>query len=244
MPIRAVLFDKDGTLLDYRRTWIPINRDVAHFAAGGDMGLAAALLADGGHDPVSDHIMPGSVLAAGTHDEVAEVFAARLGGRTPPDLAANIERLFREGGGRHSALIDGVIELLDRLQAGGMSLGVASNDSPGGVHASLGRHVGLLDRFDFLCGCDSGFGIKPEPGMVHEFCRSISVEPGDIAVVGDAVHDLEMGRRAGVGLRVGVLGGTSPREVLHAHADVVLDRIADLADVLRSAPLTGDQTVS
>jgi phosphoglycolate phosphatase-like HAD superfamily hydrolase len=35
-----VLFDKDGTLLDYRRTWEPINREAATLAAGGDPVLA------------------------------------------------------------------------------------------------------------------------------------------------------------------------------------------------------------
>ena len=33
MPIRAVLFDKDGTLLDYHRTWGPINLAAAEIAA-------------------------------------------------------------------------------------------------------------------------------------------------------------------------------------------------------------------
>ncbi len=34
MKIRGVLFDKDGTLLDYWKTWVPINRTIAMFAAG------------------------------------------------------------------------------------------------------------------------------------------------------------------------------------------------------------------
>ena len=33
MAIRGILFDKDGTLIDYRRTWVPINREVADFVA-------------------------------------------------------------------------------------------------------------------------------------------------------------------------------------------------------------------
>ena len=228
MKIRAVLLDKDGTLLDYWRTWVPINRDVALFAAGGDVGLAGALLRAGGHDPTDDRITAGSVLAAGSHDEVAAVFAAYLGARTPPRLATEIERLFREGGAKHATLMEGALDALDELQRLGFALGVATNDSAGGLTASLERHPGLLDRFVFLAGCDSGFGVKPEPGMALAFCRKLGLSPGEIAVVGDAVHDLEMGRRAGAGLRVGVLGGTSTADQLAPHADIVLERLTDL----------------
>lgn len=228
MPIRGVLFDKDGTLLDYWRTWVPINREVALFAAGGEQALADELLALGGHDPATDRIEPGSVLAAGTHDEVADVFAVRLAARTPPGLATEIERIFREGGAQHAALVEGVPAMLDALRGMGLKLGVATNDSSGGLAASLGRHPGLIERFDFLAGCDSGHGVKPEAGMALAFCRAVGLEAREIAVVGDAVHDLEMGRRAGAGLNVGVLGGTSPREVLARHADLVIASAAEL----------------
>ena len=47
-------------------------------------------------------------------------------------------------------------------------------------------------------------------------------------MVGDAVHDLAMGRAAGVGLVVGVLGGASAREDLAGTADLILAGIAEL----------------
>lgn len=228
-----MLFDKDGTLLDYWRTWGPINREVARFAAGGELGIADELLRLGGHDPETDRITPGSVLAAGSHDEVAAHFAARLGLRTPPDLAREIERIFREGGAKHAVLMDGVETVLDALQRAGYRLGVATNDSAGGLAASLGRHAGFIERFEFLAGCDSGHGAKPEPGMALAFAGATGLEPSAIAVVGDAVHDLEMGRRAGVGLKIGVLGGTSAHADLAPHADLVLGHLSELPVALR-----------
>ena len=33
VAIRGILFDKDGTIIDYWRTWVPINREAALYAA-------------------------------------------------------------------------------------------------------------------------------------------------------------------------------------------------------------------
>ncbi len=226
MAIRGILFDKDGTLVDYRRTWVPINREVASYAAGGDAIVAAELLRRNGHDPVTNRITAGSVLAAGSVAEIAEAFAEQLGDRAPPGLEAGIARIFRERGA-DAVLIDGVTASLAELRRRGFRLGVASNDSHAGLCASLGAG-GLLALCDFVAGSDSGFGAKPDPRMALGFCRAVALAPNEIAVVGDAVHDLAMARAAGAALAVGVLSGTSAREDLAALADVILDSVNDL----------------
>jgi phosphoglycolate phosphatase len=57
--------------------------------------------------------------------------------------------------------------------------------------------------------------------------------PYEIAMVGDNLHDLETAHAAGAGLAVGVLSGNSPREALESHADVVLDSVAGLPELLK-----------
>jgi phosphoglycolate phosphatase len=64
--------------------------------------------------------------------------------------------------------------------------------------------------------------------MLIAFATSLGLDPVEIAVVGDAVHDLEMGARGGAGLKVAVLSGTSPHEVLAPHADLILESIVGL----------------
>lgn len=225
--VRAILFDKDGTIIDYWATWLPINREVALFAARGDAALADTLLRAGGQDPKLNTVAPGTPLAAGSVEEIAEVFAAELGQRTPPRLAHEIDRIFQEGGARFSALIAGAAECVVEMERRGFLLGLATNDSAGGMRASLAAH-GLLPRFRFLAGCDSGHGAKPGPGMALAFATAVGIEPREMAVVGDNAHDLEMGRRAGAGLLVGVLCGTGRGHDLEGHAHVVLGTTADL----------------
>jgi phosphoglycolate phosphatase len=227
VAISAILLDKDGTLIDYWRTWLPINREVALFAAGGEDALARKLLLAGGQDPVSGRVEPGSVLAAGSVEDIARVFAAELGLASPARLSQGIEAIFRRGGAEYGCLVPGARETVGELRRRGFRLGLATNDSIGGLEASLARHA-ILDLFDFTVGCDSGFGAKPDPRMVLAFCASIGVVPSGVAVVGDAPHDLSMGRAAGVGLTLGVLGGTSARQDLEPFADRILQDVNDL----------------
>lgn len=227
MAIRGILFDKDGTLIDYERTWVPIHRHVAAYAAGGDAKVAAELLRRFGQDPVTDAVTPGSVLAAGSIDDIARAFASYLGPRTPSDLATGIDRVYSAGGAMHAVLIDGVRETLGELKRRGFRLGVATNDSMGGLEASL-RRPAILGVFDFTAGCDSGHGAKPGAGMALAFCKAVGIAPEEAAMVGDAVHDLAMGRAAGFALNIGVLSGTSGREDLEGFADLVLDSINDM----------------
>jgi phosphoglycolate phosphatase len=237
--IKGVLFDKDGTLIDYGRTWIPINREVALFAAGGDPVVADRLLAIGGHDPETDRVTPGSELAGGSVAELADLFAAHLGADAPPHLETEIDRLFREGGARHSVLLPGVIETLTVLRQRGLAIGLATNDSVGGLTSSLADH-GVLPLLDFSVGCDSGFGTKPEPGMVLAFCAAMGLTAAEVAVVGDSVHDLDMARRAGAGLAVGVLSGTGTRDDLGPVADVLLADVRALLTLDAGVAVLGD----
>lgn len=227
MAIRGVLFDKDGTLIDYARTWVPINRRAAAFAASGDAALAADLLRLNGQDPETGDIVPGSVLAAGSIAEIAAAFKTRLGPSTPPQLEGDLDRIYSAGGAEYAVLIDGVADTLRELKRRGIRIGVATNDSMGGLDASL-RRCGILHLVDFAAGCDAGFGSKPDPRMVFAFCDAVGITTRETAVVGDALHDLAMGRAAAAGLVVGVTCGTSARDDLVPYADIILDRIDGL----------------
>ena len=227
MKIRGILFDKDGTIIDYFRTWVPLNREAALFAAGGDAALAAGLLRAHGQDPETGAIAGDSVLAVGSIAQIAEAFAAHLGDRAPADLAASLDRLFAEGGARNAVLIPGADRTLATLKARGLRIGVATNNSLAGLKASL-RCTGTLDMFDFACGYNSGHGTKPAPGMALAFCAAVRLKPDEIAVVGDGLHDLAMGRAASAALTVGVLSGTGTATQLEPLADIMLDSINDM----------------
>ncbi len=231
MAIHGILFDKDGTLLDYAATWMPANRAAALAAARGDADLCERLLHIGGYDRGTGRIAGNAVLAAGNTLEIAATWHAHAADWELAALVEAIDDIFQTQGRTSSVPVPDLAPTLNRLKARGLALGIATSDSAAGIEATLGR-FDVLGHFDFFAGYDSGHGVKPEPGMVHAFCDKTGLSAREIAVVGDNRHDLDMGRAAGVGLLVAVLTGTGERADLESLADHVLDSIADLECVL------------
>ncbi len=232
-PIRGVLFDKDGTLADFARTWPPAYRAAAAelAEAAGAQQLAERLLRLGGYDE-SGALDPASPLACGTTGEVVALWAALPELAAVPDVAERVDRVFMAFARQAPAAVENLAALLGRLRARGLTLGVATNDASTAAQAWL-ANVGLDHLVDFTAGCDSGHGEKPGPGMMRAFCAATGLSAAEVAVVGDAASDLAMARAAGAGLAIGVLTGVAGREALAPLADHVLASVAEIETILR-----------
>ncbi|MCV9963002.1 HAD family hydrolase [Pararhizobium sp. BT-229] len=229
--IAGILFDKDGTLLDYVKSWVPVNYEVASIAADGDQDLARRLLVAGGMDPDTGHVMPDSLLAAGNTVEIATGMVGAGAPYTVEALTAKLDGLFSNSA-EYAVPVTDLATFFAGLHAKGYRLGVASSDNERSIRETAKR-FGFDGYLHYVAGYDSGYGTKPQPGMVHGFCAATGLEPHQVAVVGDNNHDLHMGRNAGVGLTVAVLTGTGSPQSLAAASDHCLNDITELETVLR-----------
>ena len=232
MKYRGIVFDKDGTLLDFNRTWLPIYLYAAQEFAEGDSGLAESLLTQHGFDRNKNKFIGGSLLAAGNNQQIADAWAVQI---DKPDqvetISRQLHRIFRDQGAIQATPVKQLANTLRQLKQSGRKLGVATADSHQGIINTL-QAFDVLQEFDFLAGFDSGHGVKPEAGMVHAFCAQVALPAESVVVVGDNRHDIEMGRNANAGLCVGVLTGTSTRSDLESIADIVIEDISLLAEVI------------
>jgi phosphoglycolate phosphatase len=229
--LRGILFDKDGTLIDFRKQWMPAYRAAVDMLSGGDRGLADRLLRLGGYDPAADRLDPASPLACGTNRQIVEVWAEGLGLPMTEGLFQRVQDLFHEVASRNAHPVTDLKALFGRLKARGLFLGVATTDSTATARANL-EGFGVSGLVDFVAGADAGHGVKPAPGMLLAFCAAGGFAPGEAAMVGDSLVDLMMGRTAKAGLVVGVASGVTPRARLEPLADLVLDSVAEIEAAL------------
>ena len=226
-----MLFDKDGVLVDFHATWTPVMRDFAPEYAGGDRARADELLAIAGYDRATGRFKSGSIWAAGNTTELVAAWlpggdAAQKGG-----LARQLDRACARA--EPVALLDPEVmaEIFSGLRAQGLKVGMATNDSELAARRTLGA-FGLEGLFDLVLGYDSVARPKPAADPVFAFCAHCGVAPHEVAMAGDNLHDMEMARNAGAGLAIGVLSGNASRAELATKADVLVETLAGVPDIL------------
>lgn len=230
MVVRAVIFDKDGTFVDFMATWGPAIECAMRDLAGDDEATLARLADVNLYDLERRTLAPGSPFIAEASIDFARRWADAL--RIPfcDAFHRRMDELFDAGALAHVTALGAPAPVFARLRAGGMCLGVVTNDTERGARAQCER-LGLTSYFDAIIGYDSGHGRKPAPGPVLAFAEQMGLRPTELALVGDSRHDLVAARAAGA-MAIGVLTGFATRDELAPLADHVIDDIAALPGLL------------
>jgi len=229
--IKGILFDKDGTLVDFNATWLGVADFMAMDASDGDRWKADRLLAAAGFDFTAKRFKPDSIFASGTNLDVVELWFPRLSVEDQMLAVARFNEITSVQGSKMAVALPGIVDTLAALHSKSYRLGVATNDSTSGAEKTLVT-LGVSQLFDAAYGYDAVANRKPAPDTILAFSDLTGLKPAEIAMVGDNRHDLEMARAGGCGLAVGVLSGTGTRESLSSIADIILDSVADLPDFL------------
>lgn len=220
--LEAVIFDKDGTLFDFRQSWGAWTESLLAELADSpaDARRLGAVL---GYDAASRAFAPDSPVISQTTPEIADLLHPHVKGLSLQGLNDRMNALSAA-----APMVPAVPlrEVLAGLKERGLVLGLATNDTEAPARAHLAG-AGVLDLFDFVAGCDSGWGGKPAPGQLLAFVTAHGLTPRRVAMVGDSLHDLDAGRAAGM-KAVAVLTGIATEADLAPHADVVLADIGAL----------------
>ncbi|MDO6542231.1 HAD family hydrolase [Photobacterium sanguinicancri] len=234
MDIKGLLFDKDGTLLEFHQMWLKVSQGVVtalshRYCTEMQRHLLTEdhlLEAIGIHGEYVDNH---GLLAANPVEDTAEAWFKML---TPScELAvftAQVKALFNQQVEDNPSLIQplpGVKDTLIKLKQKGFRLGIATADTKDSTIYSLEK-AGLIDLFDYLGYSDGDIAPKPAPALLQGFCERCDLTPAQVVMFGDTVSDMAFGLNAGAG-KVGVLTGTATQDELAPHADCILASVAD-----------------
>lgn len=212
----AILFDLDGTLIDS----IELILGAARHAFDGFAGRA----------PTDEEWRAGigrplqTVLREFASDDAE---AALLFGRYRAYQLEHHDRLIQP--------YEGIVETVQWLSGAGHPMALVTSKSDWMAVKALVL-VGLDRLIPTIVGCDTCVNHKPHPEPVERALALLDASADNAIFVGDSPHDVESGRAAGV-MTVGVTWGAfTSEEMRRSGADVVIDRVEELREVVARFP--------
>lgn len=125
----------------------------------------------------------------------------------------------------------GIVELLERLQANGILLAVASNKYQSATRKLIAHYFPAI-RFVAVYGQCEGISPKPDPTIVHDILKDTGVSVEDTLYVGDSAVDMQTALNARV-TACGVTWGFRPRTELEALCPKYLvDKAEEIGDIV------------
>ena len=214
MPVRLLIFDLDGTLVDSRL-------DLAHAVNAMRSHLGMSILQN---EQVYSYVGHGA----------AVLVRRSLGGEPTEEEFRRALAFFMDYYGahdlEHTTLYAGVGESLDRFQQAGQRMAVLTNKP-----AAMSRHIleglGVARHFFRIIGGDTLPRKKPDPIGVETLLREAGVSAADTMLVGDSDVDVATARHAGVAC-CGVTYGFQPESLRNPAPDLLVDRMEQFADWL------------
>jgi phosphoglycolate phosphatase len=219
LPIKAVVIDLDGTLLD-----------TAEDLADSAMAMAADL----GLPPV-DLATVKTYIGNGVSRLVKRVLVRDMEAEPDKELFARAmpiyEKHYAEWVARKSRPFPGVVEGLQAFKAMGLNVACITNKAERFTLPLL-KDTGLFPFFEIVLSGDSLPERKPSPLPLLHACQYFGVEPAELLLIGDSLNDTQAARAAGCPVFCVPYGYNRGRPVAELDLDAVVPTLADASKLV------------
>lgn len=243
MAIKGILFDKDGTLIDFYEVWGTaagpvVERLLQHYGLEerDDVrsGIWQALGVTG-----SGRILADGALAYMTYPQIAAQLYPILrdaGGKRPVEekkLGLRLQHYFYEEVCKKRTVypvFTNLQALFGELLQRKICTGIATADSLPSLENCVEK-LGIAPYVSFLGASGTTLPEKPDGRLIGHAAAQWHIKPSEIAVVGDTPNDMRFAKNGGA-YAIGVLSGTGCRADMECCADAVIGSVDELLSFL------------
>ena len=213
-PVRALIFDLDGTLIDSKM-------DLIH--------SVNAMLVETGRERLSAEVIS-SYIGHGAPVLVTRALGADA---TEPERAQALQfflAYYEKHKLDNTCAYPGVANTLADLAQRGLPMAVLTN-KPVRISVRILDALGLSKYFQSIYGGNSFESKKPDPFGANTILREFGIAAQESAMVGDSEVDVQTARNAGMKAVVATYGfGMHDQDI--NPADVYIDQFQDLAPLV------------
>ena len=212
IPVDALLFDLDGTLIDSKR----------------DLANAVRYLQAVYKVPLSSEKQVGTFIGDGVGKLVERALPALPESRRH-EAVDLFKDYYRGHCLEHTRVYPGVVSALKHFR--GKKMAVVTN-KPVRISGRILHGLGLADYFAVLIGGDSLRKKKPDPEPLFSALKTLGVKVTKRAVmVGDSANDILAGRAAGIGT-CGIRSNIGDqKKLLISRPNFLISRMTELARI-------------
>lgn len=221
MPVKAVIFDLDGTLIEFRFDYRVVRAEVKQFLVSS--GFPSSLFSI--NEGVFDMLKKVEVFMRNNGKNKDEIEDIR-------EKALSIVEKFELEGVRQTSLIPGARETLEELKRMNLKLGLFTLNSSNATMQVLKRFR-LEDLFEAVVTRESVSRVKPDTSHLQKVLMLLNVEPEEAVIVGDSVVDMKSAASLGA-YAVGVTTGISTaKQLMNAGATCIITSLTDLPTLIK-----------
>lgn len=236
--IEAVIFDKDGTLLDFDLFWVKVSQKaiaevLVSFDAKKDL-LFSVLEGLGVRNGITDI---NGALCKGTYEEIGEIVYKILIENGYKVLRERvIETVVRSyhkniNAGEIKPTCSNLLEILQELKRQNKKLVVVTTDTEQITRKCL-QKLGIDNLFEKIYTDDGKAPPKPNPYCALDFCKNYNIKKKRVVMVGDTLTDVSFAKNAGIAA-IGFAKSEKNKAILKAHTDIVISDMSQLLELLK-----------
>ena len=221
MTIKAVIFDLDGTIVNFNLDYKAVRADVIQFLT--KRGFPSSTLSV--NESIFEMLKKAEIYMRNKGEENQHIIKVK-------EDALSLASRHELEAAQSTSLMPGVLEALKELRKMGLRTALFTVNGEKSTSYIL-RCFRLKRFFDAVITREHVCAVKPDPAHLEDVLKTLDVEPEEAIVVGDGTGDMKCAKELGV-VAVGMTTGiSSPEELTRAGATYLVSSFTELLTLIQ-----------